>query len=1183
MRRGNHICVQTLARPRPIHPTILYGLLAILITLALCMHTVFAGDLFDTAVAVPPGTYPGASGNMYSSTGTAASGWSQSTIEMDSGNTLFIGKNANADNPGLTMTLGGLTLDGANAEIVRPGDGVTNMTISTLTFGPGGGNIKIENGRSATQKNVLKFGQLVGGTAGPITIDVEGNASLQYTGSQRLTVGSTTDPFTLNLGVDSSIYEGQASFGRGLTVVNGSVNAGAGGGRLAVGSGAGALTINQGGLSADTGKLDITTGLTGTGYANVVLGGAGPVAVDIFNGAAIAMNDLTIDTGTTTINGTGTRNALNVNGKLTVEGTLTDSADVATTVKGATVVDGGTYTVAGTNNVYTGGVEVTNGGILTSDGNETAITVGASGGGQIELSGGTLASGGDVFTVNAREVLISDGGVALDASLGEIDLSKTAVRVNASGGVVQILADRGISVASYNQTAGDVEVSGGPERFSVIGSATIGGSSTTSFSVTGDAAEFLTGVIVSNNGVIAAHGGGGIVTLGGGRTTAVMQLTGKATLDGTGDTLTIAEGGRNSSIVFTGYDNQALGDIDASQVNALVNSNDVLKPALTIAQSGMEGLHSKNFTVVNGEAVIGANGLLSTDENVIVRGGMLASEDDSARITSSTFGGTNKVIVQRGGTLSTRHGDLTIAGYSGVEIAGQFLAGVSGSGPAVLYSDSDVTLARTASVGLTDEMALIAQTGDVLMQTTGGATIRNYANLTDYSMFGLFGFKVQNNNELVIESAKNKISGDYSPEDILRALGNLRAIWGHGQIGKDLGEIIYNASVKDPYTGEYGIIADPEDSIPGNKNIDIFQALASPRGKSVGRDTLEFVNGAHNFGVAEVAISTTSSMLKNVNQWLRAVNQQLMAAQEVESSEALATQILNNLYSARFWIGGFANWDNVDGRDDFSGHSYDSTGFVMGYDQAINCNTVVGGAFGYTKGDYEDKGAVANDSEITSYSFSGYGTYSLPFGFWVGGALAFTHSKNEIRGLRHDPSVGGTSWTEADFNGTTYAAGATIGWDYRPTPCFALMPSVGINYLYHTMNDHDSRFGGIVTQRESDLDHDALLLPVEIRGYYDMLRGDKCVVRFEANAGYTYNFDTDPMDGTILYKGVIWNNSGAAVASSLRSRESEKHTYNLGAGVRYFYEKFDVGVKYDFVASTNRTFHNILASAAVVF
>ena len=231
----------------------------------------------------------------------------------------------------------------------------------------------------------------------------------------------------------------------------------------------------------------------------------------------------------------------------------------------------------------------------------------------------------------------------------------------------------------------------------------------------------------------------------------------------------------------------------------------------------------------------------------------------------------------------------------------------------------------------------------------------------------------------------------------------------------------------------------------------------------------------------------------------------------------------------------------------------------------------LGAAFGYAAGDYEDKAAVAHDSDIENYAFSLYATYNHPSGFFVSAVGGYTNSDNDIR------EFDGTYWAQENFRTDTWNIGATFGHDWRPTPCLTLTPSLGVNYLAARNGGHDVHYAGIRLVRYGGASNHATALPAELAANYEIPVGGDARIDLNARIGYSYNFDNDGLESSVLFNGL---GTGALRAAG---REPGRHTFSAGAGVNYRRGRFDVGVRYDYFGKADYDAHRVVGTVGVRF
>ena len=1097
-------------------------------------------DVSTDADLIPPDSDTYSDIRLWSADGTVHNAQEDRSITLKTmGDTLTIGKSSGNAGKGfalemdkITSTLAPTTMNiVAAAEGGGPNGADVTVSLNLLDFSNGEINLRGDaSGRAALIIENLSLG--------PTKITVEGNSLFAVTAA------------TLPLDAELNLKGGDASFAGAVKFTKGLVTASADS-RLAAGGG---LTFNRSNSSPEEAGIRIADGATltildsldnGSKYGNLTLGDAGNWVSYISTQDAGAVLDM---------QGTGTLRAgiLNLldgaafstnapqSGTVHVESlkvdnnalqgfpyegkAFIDTGDVDTVVEGDTTIgEYAQYTVAGTGNVYKGAVTVK--GLLDNAGT-TAIRLGAGGElGVMVIDGGSVASGtSHTFDINNADIRIVQGGAgaALDAAIGKLDLSTS--NIFASAATAAINTTGGVAAKSYTQTAGITTVDGGGERLVVLEKAVIGGAGASATFRTGsDSTVFQGGLRLAENGVLAASTASAVIGLGTASLAADMELAGGAALDAVAGMLTFV-------------DKSGTG---TAQVR-VTNSANTIQGAVELS----------GFSIT------------------VVSGGVLSASGTASSLASTTTG--NFVHVESGGTLSAA-ANISVNGFDKVIIDGTYAVGDLSGALTRMTVDTEAVFGAGAAIAMTGELAKTVAVGEKVLVTGAGVQLGGATSWT--SMFGSFEYAVSGK-DVMIARITNRITGA-TDADRLMARENLHAMWGAGQIGPGLADIVFGATVSNTITN-------PSNGAAGDKNLDIFDAIANPTGKNIGRDTIEYINGAHLYGVTDVAIETNHAFFSDVAARAKVVHGQFVAAREsLGSEDALASTAMNASLANRVWASGFGLWQDAGERDGFSGYKYRSGGVILGYDRAVGQGVVLGASTAYTKGDYKDKGALAHDSDIESWSGGLYGIYSTCAGFFATLHGGYTYSDNSLRELRRDPSTGTTAWARADFHTSTWSAGGNAGWDFRLSKCLTLTPAVGLTYIRARNGNHNSWLNGVATQRVHSAGNSGLFLPLEATAQYDLAVGDTAKVRFEAGAGYAYNFEKDGLDGSITYFDLI--GPGGAVTSKIRSRDNARHSYKLGGGLRYQQGAFDMGLRYDYMGKSDYDAHRLTGTVGLAF
>lgn len=1153
------------------------------------------------------------------------------TIEVEDTGKVFVGKKDSHSDPvsDLTLSMGAITMLGPNASLTVGGPGcATSLSLTNLQM-TDGGTVELTAGATGVNKLIVD------------TLDAR-----LATAERTFTLGDNTDLYIekVNNGglighADFNLNGGKIAIGtNNVTLANGTIHVNATndtnntGTYFSVGS---SLTVgSDGSNSAETG-ITVASGE----HFFLVDSKGNKAALKLINGAitlegndedtSASVGALTLGDGSV-FNGVGKVNATSLTVSSAFGKAFVDAADVATLIAGNTVVKKDSlYYVAGDNNEYRGDILVESLGVFADRDDPgyslgAEITVGSSGKqSQITLDGGSLQSNNGFKVTNAAgagssTVFIKDGtgnptAASLDARGGLLDLSGSHIKVyvnNPTTKTVHINSESGIRALSYTQLNGTVvNTTNGSvaDKMVISGTGTVGGGNSAAiYEATDSDTQFVAGLTVGSNGVIrGGDTGDGTITLGKGDYTnpvnGSLTLAGSATLDAqTKGKLTFVNGAGNAkgTAIASGKNNSVYGDVVAEGFNARVALDGELTVAggddiTNLTDPAGHGFQVQSMTV-QGVLTLGhdgtggifggtaAGGRVDTVDGLVVAStGVLQAKHANSYLRNN---GTGDLKVDRGGLFSAASADVTAAGYGKTVINGIYEAGYDAvTGDATkLTTDSDITIGKNGIVSITNELAQNAEVGDVILATTDGALVNN-ANKGITSIFGQFGFDVQSDggsgNNMIISAVKNQIDGQGSDEDRRKALENLRDIWGEKQINSDLGNIIYDASVRPPL-----MEIRPLDSVVGQKNLDLLSAIGNPDGRNVSRNTVEYVNGALFYGPTDIAIETSRAFASDVNLRTKAIRCQFVAQREAGSMDALATMAMNSELLNRFWAGGFGYWLDADDKDTFSGYKYDGYGLILGYDRVVAPGLAMGVSAAYMDGDYEDKGAIANNSKIESFTAGLYATYSNDCGWFATGNLAYTYSDNRLSDLRNDPTTDdrSNSWTENKYRTSTWNLGLSGGYDFRPSECFTITPQIGINYVHASNSDHNSLFGGLATQRAKGIKNHGLFLPADLTVMYDWHLANDAKLRFEASAAYAYNLRESGLKGHIDYFDLIDQNDNTPRAK-VASRDNSRHNYKFGGAVRYKLAQWDFALKYDYYGRADSTAHRVLATACIAF
>lgn len=285
---------------------------------------------------------------------------------------------------------------------------------------------------------------------------------------------------------------------------------------------------------------------------------------------------------------------------------------------------------------------------------------------------------------------------------------------------------------------------------------------------------------------------------------------------------------------------------------------------------------------------------------------------------------------------------------------------------------------------------------------------------------------------------------------------------------------------------------------------------------------------------------------------------------EFGSNSAMASAYMNSNFANRIWVSPFYNKINVSqtGSQIGSGYDYKAWGVAMGYDRAFG-DFMVGAAFTYSRGDYDAKG-IRDDVNVDNYGVSLYATYYNPcngfFGSLFGG---YNYGDNDVR-------IFNAGWDRATPHSDSYWVGGNLGYEFKPTTNFTLAPSIGLTWL-----DSQSSAYRMHGNRYGTMSEKALLLPVDLAATYTHRLDDCSKIDLTVKGGYAYDFKNDQANGTFINAGGISN--------PIRGVSPGRHNWNIGAGVKYTRDRFDVGVDYRYDTRKRYDSHFVSATLGIRF
>lgn len=841
------------------------------------------------------------------------------------------------------------------------------------------------------------------------------------------------------------------------------------------------------------------------------------------------------------------------------------------------IMGGSSVSVAGTSGtiIYNGRVTVEGGSFDT-----TYFSMGAlrpTNGIEIFVeSGGTFR-----VTGTDREAYIGNGKFSISSSAAAVDFLG-GVHVGAGGTMnVPIAMNVGANGMRVTET-GVVDIDGGGQvlgsYFEVSNGGTLNANwgsfigATDSFTVSGKTSTaFLSGYVLDGTKMVL---NGGKTSFFSGFETVDMGYNpgalGALNIGGSADVLMMAEvktGGGSGSFSFAG------GDI-MLQIGGKLN----------VGAVGNELFLGGNMTFDGGDAAF--------NDNVVWQKGGIFTMQGTPMATGPTIEmNNNRLSITANAIMDASGNSITIMDAQTLSISGTYRAGhngektlmVSSVGGDRLYVDKNAKIEMSSALQRYVNSGGLDSEGEVLILATDSQTGAGVTDLIWNSGGYMYQYAVKQDSSgnwgvYVVGAAERTTDEQYN---------DLLAAW-RPKVGPDVskvitkeyaGAIIRANGIVTGASGDYDRL-----SQTGKYNADVLSSFMNPGSSGAGYDALMLYNGSGIAMANQAVINSGLRLLDRLEQRNTQLRHELkVASNSLGSSDAYASQLMNQDNQRRVWAAGHYLHDNSGWDEGFAGYHYRAAGASVGYDHLFG-NLVLGGSFSYTGGDYEDSAALENDSYINTYAFHLYGAYNAPCSGWfINGAAGYAYSDNQLRDKRL--LLGQAGWNTADFHTNTWMVAGNIGYDYEPTDFLTVTGSVGVQYLHAGSSSHGQFFtseqrGGtsFATLNAGKISNHSTTLPVDLTVSYDMLGDEDSLLTLFGNAGYAYEFNNAGATGRISYMGL-----GNVGTVGVVSRHPGRHLLNVGGGAKYFYKQYEFGVSYDYVNRKKYNSHNFVGNVGIVF
>jgi outer membrane autotransporter protein len=195
------------------------------------------------------------------------------------------------------------------------------------------------------------------------------------------------------------------------------------------------------------------------------------------------------------------------------------------------------------------------------------------------------------------------------------------------------------------------------------------------------------------------------------------------------------------------------------------------------------------------------------------------------------------------------------------------------------------------------------------------------------------------------------------------------------------------------------------------------------------------------------ALSSVSAVVESVQAVNSAITSRFAAIHE-NAGSAPAAGYGDSLN--RVWMSVFKNWARQKQDNRIQGYTYDSFGFVIGYDRELDSvpGLTVGVSGGWSDGEIRNADGFGK-TDISTFNVNLYSSFRFAGGFFIDGLVGYGRAKNEAEVTQ---MVGGAR-KRGQYDSSSFQAGLNIGHDFHVTDSVRFTPSVGMNYVHVTQDD----------------------------------------------------------------------------------------------------------------------------------
>lgn len=293
-------------------------------------------------------------------------------------------------------------------------------------------------------------------------------------------------------------------------------------------------------------------------------------------------------------------------------------------------------------------------------------------------------------------------------------------------------------------------------------------------------------------------------------------------------------------------------------------------------------------------------------------------------------------------------------------------------------------------------------------------------------------------------------------------------------------------------------------------------------------------------------------------------------AQKFGANSAMAAAYMNcDNFANRIWASPMYLYQDMDQKDGYAAYKYKAWGGTLGYDHNFG-GVMLGAAFTYTRGDYDEKG-IHDDNTIDNYGLSLYASYRPGTGIFGNLYGGYNYGKNDMN--QYDDINRG--WQRGDSHTNSYWVGGNLGYDFNLGQGFRLSPSVGLLWSESTGSSYNST--GVYDMHVGKIKNKGLLMPIDLAATYTAKLDSTSSVQLRVSGGYAYNFKNDGAEGDMRY------NYNGALPVVIQGVKPGRNSWNVGGGITYTKNNFDIGVDYRYRGQSKYTAHQVNATVGLKF